>query len=93
MEELIKKCTWEWTSLNGVNGYKVIGSNGNSIFLPAASCTHMIPEYGVNGYYWTSTRCPEEYDYDAWGLYFTEEHNLINGWNLPNLFSVRPVSE
>lgn len=34
--ELIKECTWEWTTQNGVNGYKVIGPNGNSIFFPAA---------------------------------------------------------
>lgn len=31
-EELINKCKWIWTS----NGYRVIGSNGNNIFLPAA---------------------------------------------------------
>lgn len=36
MEELINKCMWTWTTLNGVNGYKVVGLNGNSIFLPAA---------------------------------------------------------
>ena len=34
MQELME-CTWEWTTLNGVNGYRVSG-NGNSIFLPAA---------------------------------------------------------
>ena len=36
MGELINKCTWIWTTQNGVNGYKVTGTNGNSIFLPAA---------------------------------------------------------
>ena len=35
-EELIEKCTWTWTTHNGVKGYKVTGPNGNSIFLPAA---------------------------------------------------------
>ena len=35
-DELRTKCKWVWTTLNGVNGYKVIGPNGNSIFLPAA---------------------------------------------------------
>ena len=35
-DELCNNCTWEWTTLNGVNGYKVTGPNGNSIFLPAA---------------------------------------------------------
>ena len=34
--ELIRKCTWQWTTMNGVNGRLVTGPNGNSIFLPAA---------------------------------------------------------
>ena len=35
--ELIGKCTWLWTSINGTKGYKVTSKkNGNSIFLPAA---------------------------------------------------------
>ena len=34
--ELVNMCTWEWTSVNGVNGCKVTGPNGNSIFLPAS---------------------------------------------------------
>lgn len=33
-EELIRECRWVWTSSNGIYGYKVIGKNGNSIFLP-----------------------------------------------------------
>jgi hypothetical protein len=36
IQELIDNCIWTWTSMNGVNGYKVEGPNGNSIFLPAA---------------------------------------------------------
>ena len=35
-KELLTTCTWVWTTLNGVKGYKVTGPNGNSIFLPAA---------------------------------------------------------
>ncbi len=34
--ELRNHCTWTWEGRNGVNGYKVTGPNGNSIFLPAA---------------------------------------------------------
>ena len=30
------KCSWEWTTLNGVSGQLVTGPNGNSIFFPAA---------------------------------------------------------
>ena len=36
-EELVHNCTWEWTSLNGVFGFKVTSNvNGNSIFLPTS---------------------------------------------------------
>ena len=35
-QELLNKCTWSWTTKDGVDGYKVTGPNGNSIFLPAA---------------------------------------------------------
>ena len=36
LKELLDNCTFEWTQINGVNGYKVTGINGNSIFIPAA---------------------------------------------------------
>lgn len=34
MKELYDNCTWTWSQINGVNGYRVTGSNGNSIFIP-----------------------------------------------------------
>lgn len=57
IKELINNCSWEWTEVNGVNGYKVTGSNGNSIFLPGAGYrdgTEVIYR-GSNGYYWSGT--------------------------------------
>lgn len=36
IEELIDECSWQWTSINKVNGYRITGPNGNSIFIPAA---------------------------------------------------------
>ena len=35
MQELIDNCSFEWTTLSGVNGGKFTGNNGNSIFFPA----------------------------------------------------------
>lgn len=35
-DELRNKCTWTWSTRNGIDGREVTGSNGNSIFLPAA---------------------------------------------------------
>lgn len=34
-QELVDNCKFVWTSVKGQNGYKVVGKNGNSIFLPA----------------------------------------------------------
>ena len=38
LEELLNKCSWEYTTPGGVAGYKVTGPNGNSIFLPLGGC-------------------------------------------------------
>ena len=57
MTELREKCKWTWTTQNGVKGYKVVGPNGNSIFLPAAG--YMLDgtpsSAGSYGYYWSSS--------------------------------------
>ena len=56
-QELIDMCKWKWVSVNGVNGYKVTGPNGNSIFLPAAGSrdgTTFYRKYS-DGYYRSST--------------------------------------
>lgn len=56
-EELIEKCTWTWTTSNGVNGYKVVGPNGNSIFLPAAGycCDSSVYDTGSDALYWSAS--------------------------------------
>ena len=56
-DELRTKCTWDWTTQNGVNGYKVTGPNGNSIFLPAAGYVFGGPlvNAGSDGGYWSSS--------------------------------------
>lgn len=66
LEELRVKCRWEWTG----NGYKVTGSSGNSIVLPAAGYRHCdvgVCNVGSNGYFWSSTPNGSEY---AWRLDF-----------------------
>ena len=55
-QELIDKCTWTWTTQDGVNGYQVDGPNGNAIFLPAAGYRKVSGLYNVSkGYYWSSS--------------------------------------
>ena len=88
-QELIDKCTWTWTTQNGVKGHKVTGPNGSSIFLPAAGyCSGSSLNYaGSDGYYWSST--PREYAiYYAYYLYFnSDDHFLIYS----DRYSGRPV--
>ena len=43
-EELVNKCKWSWEPMNGVQGYKVTGPNGNSIFLPVGNYWSMCNE-------------------------------------------------
>ena len=92
--ELRDNCTREWTSLNGVNGQRVTGPNGNSIFLPAAGYREGSSSYyvGSDGLYWSSTPT-EGNGYDAFdlsfgsgGFYWFWGHRLYG-------LSVRPVSE
>ena len=56
-EELRDNCTWTQTLQNGVDGYKVTGPNGNSIFLPFAGFMDGGVLYlaGELGGYWGSS--------------------------------------
>lgn len=60
-EELISECNWSFASLNGVNGYLVIGPNEKSIFLPASAYQNgtKIENDGDFGDYWSSTLIEE----------------------------------
>ena len=91
--ELISKCTWTWTTMNGVNGYKVKATNGNSIFLPAAG-------YRKDGYlyhpgyyceYWSNSQSAYGYPNTAQYLYsYNGEYRMAN--TTRNFgHSVRPV--
>ena len=55
--ELEEKCTWNWTSVNGVAGALVTGPNGKSIFLPASGERWQTSnnDAGVYGNYWSGS--------------------------------------
>ncbi len=93
LDELRKKCKWEWTTINRVNGYKVTGANGNSIFLPAADYRDgaVANDRGCYGGYWSSSLSSSS-NY-AYRLYFS---NSGCDWGSLARFggrSVRPVSK
>jgi hypothetical protein len=61
-EELHTKCKWYWITQNGVNGYKVTGPNGNSIFLPAAG---YVSDSGLSSVGSSSLYCSSSLDIDS----------------------------
>lgn len=94
LDELMGKCTWEWTTQNGVNGYKVTGSNGNSIFLPAAGTRYAssINFAGTYGDYWSSSIDLDRSPY-AVIIYSTSDYAGSSGGLRYNGLSIRPVTE
>ena len=90
--ELKDNCTWTWTQQNGVSGHLVIGTNGNTIFLPGAGFHMNTSITGGNyGWYWSRTH------YDgtllAYDLEFTQEGPSAIYATRCNGLTVRPVVE
>ena len=54
-QELYNNCTSVWTQRNGVNGRLFTGSNGNTMFLPAAEGRFDESLYPDDGFYWSRT--------------------------------------
>ena len=63
IEELLGSSTYQWTTVNGVNGGKFTGPNGGSIFLPAAGRRGRgdVDLVSTRGRYWSSTPYVEYY--------------------------------
>ena len=93
--ELLENCTWTWTSDyngTGVAGRIVTGTNGNSIFLPAAGFRNRDDLYdaGSNGIYWSSSLGSDDPD-NAWYVSFSSDG--VSRYNCSRFYghSVRPV--
>lgn len=80
-DELRNNCTWTWITQNGVNGYKVKGTNNNWIFLPAAGYRFKwsLLYVGVYGHYWSSS-IHDSYIDNAFYLYLTTS-NFSSGYS------------
>lgn len=101
--ELIKLCSWERATVNGVRGMKVTGANGNSIFLPPTG--YGMPQDGPigqtqrhetdGGYYWVGESYSDNYGRFAYVFYYNSKSYYYNGsWNANILkMAVRPVKD
>ena len=95
IEELINICSWRWTRQNKVNGYKVTGPNGNSIFLPATGYIYGNPNCmnsNTIGCYWSSIPGGDYYHNDeAYYLRFDNQSHYIAKQGRYYGRSIRPV--
>lgn len=69
-DELIERCIWTWTKVDGVDGYEVSSPmTGNSIFLPVCGMyvNTSIEDAGRRGFYWSSELSKGFYLL-AWGV-------------------------
>ena len=92
ISELINKCIWENSSLNGVTGSIVTGPNGNSIFIPYAGMKYKDEHWnpGIKSYTMSSTIVVE-----------TENYSLRDEGGIVDIYdscredgcSVRPVKD
>ena len=101
--ELLKLCSWERVTVNGVKGMKVTGVNGNSIFLPPTG--YGMPQDGPigqtqryetdNGYYWVGESYADNYGRFAYVFYYNSKSYYYNGsWNANVLkMAIRPVKD
>ena len=97
-DELCDNCNCEWTTQNGVAGYKVTskkeGYTKNSIFLPAAGYRLYSSLYntGRNGCYRSSSLSADS-PLDAWYMGFNSDNVDREDSNRDYGFSVRPVCQ
>lgn len=92
--ELLNNCTWMWTTQNGMKGYRVTGTNGNSIFLPAAGSWGgtTFSEKGTVGNYWGANR-NSGLPFYGFCLIISSGVKDTNATSRSFGFSVRPVQD
>jgi len=95
--ELREKCTWKWVTYKGTSGYVVKGSNGKSIFFPAAGLYEELALNEANsGWYWSRTLYTSNPGYPDHPEYARRLHfsnNIINGTFVSRYvgLTIRPV--
>lgn len=97
-QELISCCSWTWTTYKEVEGYKVTGPNGSSIFFPAAGAYSDTELDGTDliGCYWSDLLSNDHLDYAYSFLFFNDgssDGGFVSNFSREYGLSVRPVCE
>lgn len=88
IEELITKCKWE---LNG-SGYKIIGPNGNSIFLPLSGSSSRNSLFDQLGCYWSASPPNDKNNTQGAQCLYLRGDSYELTWNFRYRgYAVRPV--
>lgn len=93
LDELRVECNWQWTSMNGVNGYLVKSKrNDVSMFLPAAGWHYAsdLISVGTNAIYWSRTLYTDNPEC-ACSLFFDSNNVDPYYWSKSGGRSVRAV--
>lgn len=92
MEELVNNTTKEYTTVNGVAGFRFTAENGNSIFLPFTGTRNgeTVSNESSLGAYWTADIDEVDRDHAA-ALSLTESDAKVNSANLYEGLAIRPV--
>lgn len=93
-DELRMCCTWQWITLDGVDGFRVTGRNGNSIFLPAAGyrIEYDYKEQDFIGCYWSG----DLHQSNKETAYYLEFNDKGRRWMNAQRYmgySIRPVKD
>lgn len=94
--ELIFYCNWSRVTVNGVQGMRITGTNGNSIFLPPTGFRILYHQRNEveNGYYWVGETYSGSDSY-AYVYYFNSTSYYYDGGYSKNSakLAIRPVKE
>lgn len=93
MQEFYEKCKVEWTRVNDMNGVKITGPNGNSIFLPAGGDTSYKPsDKNDKVSIWSGTIIPNN-KANAYSLSITSTFKGYGLSSRSNGAPIRPVTK
>ena len=94
LEELQRRCKWKWVKNGKVAGFRVIGTNGRSIFLPVTGMKSNgnLQFADIRGYYWSGEMCGGGSSY-VYALFFYNGNQLIKNYKKVYGFAIRPVKE